>query len=312
MVDGQGRLAQLPAGRLTVAALLRTSTLGLLAPALAAGRIVAEADLFAFTLLDGSVHYWTSWDRDLTFQGQVYTSRSPWVECTDWDVSNTMEIPELKVYLRALNTAFDGGASIKTQIHNGLFDGCVVLMSTAYMVAPPVILDTVALFGGKTAGVNIAGATVTIDVRGKNNDLDQFAPRNLFQIGCKHGFCDANCTLLKASFTASFAAGAGGLTSSFIPWSGAAPGNATNYQGGEITMTSGEASGQTRTVAQATSAGLALAYPLYETPAPGDTFSAFQGCDKSYKSGSGQSCTDRANTQHYRGFEFVPPPNSAI
>lgn len=294
-----------------MAALLRTSTLGLLQSALADGLITAEADLFVFTLLDGTVLYWTSWDRDLIFQGQVYSSKAPWLESSDWNVSNTMEIPELKIFMRAFNTAFNGGASIKAQVHNGLFDGCVVLMSTAFMIVPGVIYDTLPLFGGETAGIDLGGATATIEVRGKNNDLDQNFPRNLYQIGCNHGFCDAGCTLSRATFTADFTAGSSGLTSFFIPWA-SAPGDATNYQNGTITMTSGESSGQTRTVALASSSGLTLAYPLYYTPAPGDTFSAFQGCDKTFNSGSGQSCTDRSNTQHYRGFEFVPPPNSAI
>lgn len=294
-----------------MAALLRPSTLGLAEAALAAGQIRAEADLFVFTLVDGTVFRWTSWDRDLTFQGETYASKAPWLECSDWNVANTMEVPELKIYLRAFNTGFNGGAAIKTQIHNGLFDGCVVLMSTAVMVVPGVVYDTIDLFGGKVAGIDTAGATCTIDVRGKVNDLDQYAPHNLFQTGCNHRFCDAGCTLVQSAYTSDFTAGSSGLSSSFIPWSGAAPGNATNYQNGEITMTSGVASGQTRTVVQATSEGLTLAYPLYETPEPGDAFTAFEGCDKTYDSGSGQSCTDRANTQHYKGYEFVPPPNSS-
>jgi len=294
-----------------MAALLRTSTLGLLEAALDAGVITAEADLFVFTLLDGTVLYWTSWDQDLTFQGQVYSSKGPWLESSDWNVSNTMAIPELKIFMRAFNTSFRGGASIMAQVHNGLFDGAVVLMSTAFMVASPTILDTVPLFGGKTGGIDLGGATATIDVRGKTNDLDQYAPRNLYQIPCNHGFCDPGCTLLRSAFTQTFAAGASGLSPSFIPWSGTPPTNAANYQNGQLTMTGGAASGQTRTVAGASSAGEALAYPLYEDPSPGDAFSAFQGCDKSLNSGSGQSCTARSNTQHYRGFPFVPPPNSA-
>ncbi len=294
-----------------MAALLRSSTLGLLEAALAADTITAEADLFVFTLLDGTMLYWTSWDRDLTFQGQVYSSKAPWLESSDWNVSNTMEIPELKLFLRAFNTSFNGGAGIMAQIHNGLFDGAKVLMSTAFMVDPPTVLDTVPLFGGKSGGIDLGGATATIDVRGKTNDLDQYAPRNLYQIGCNHGFCDPGCTLVRSTFTSTFTVGASGVNALFIPWPGTAPTNATNYQNGQLTFTGGAAAGQTRTIAQANSAGLTLAYPLYETPSPGDAFSAFQGCDKSVNSGSGQSCTARSNTQHVRAFPFVPPPNSA-
>jgi len=217
----------------------------------------------------------------------------------------------MTVLLRALNAGFNGGANIKTQVHNGLFDGATFLLSEAYMVAPPVILDTVPLFGGKIAGIDLTATTATIDVRGKINDLDQYAPHNLYQIGCNHGFCDPGCTLSSAAFTADFTVGSSGLTSSFLPWPATPPTNASTYQNGQITMSSGAASGQTRTVGLANSAGLTLTYPLYQTPAPGDGFSAFRGCSKAKMDDSGQGCTDYDNVQHYKGYPDVPPPNAA-
>jgi hypothetical protein len=60
-----------------------------------------------------------------------------------------------------------------------------------------------------------------------------------------------------------------------------------------------------------TGARSSVTLPLFVVPSPGDTFSAFEGCDKSSNSGSGQSCTDCTNRQNYEGFEFVPPPNMA-
>jgi uncharacterized phage protein (TIGR02218 family) len=292
-------------------ALLRAASPALSA-ALAGGAPLWSADLFAFTLADGATRFnWTSWDSDLVVDGVAYASRAPWLERSSWNVTNTLAVPSLTVSLRALNDGFDGGAGIKTQVHNGLFDGAACRLSRVFMASPgdTAALGAVPLFGGKVAGVDLTGTTATLTIKGKVNDLDQFAPRNLYQIGCNHAFCDAGCTLSRAAFTATFAVGAG-PTDSFIPWS-SAPAGATSYQNGQVTFATGLASGQTRTIAAATSAGLTLAYPLYQTPAAGDAFSAFQGCDKTFNSGSGQSCTDRGNTQHYKGYEFVPPPNSA-
>jgi uncharacterized phage protein (TIGR02218 family) len=295
-----------------VTALLRSASPAL-AAALAGGVQLWQADLFAFTLSDGvTVYDWCTWDSDLTVAGAPYASKAPWLSRSAWDVVNTMEVPSLTVKLSALNGAFAGGAQIKTQIHNGLFDGASFLFSRAYMTTPGAAnaLGAVPLFGGVVGSIDLDGVTATITIKGKNNNLDQYVPRNLYQIGCNHAFCDTGCTLARATYTAAFTAGAA-PTTSFLPWSGAAPGNATNYQGGTVTMTSGAAAGSRRTVAQATSAGLTLAYPLYAPPAAGDAFTAFQGCDKTLNSGSGQSCTDRSNTQHFRGYPYVPPPNSA-
>jgi len=297
-----------------MAALLRSvpsallDVLGPLAPAPATP--LSRADLFSFTLLGGQVLNWTSWDSDLAVAGAPYSSKAPWLERTKWNVANTMEVPTLNVFLRAFNAGFNGGTNIKTQIHNGLFDGAGFTLSRAFMSPPGTVLGTVGLFGGQVGGIDLTGSAATIAIKGKTNLLDQYAPHNLYQIGCNHAFCDVGCTLSRAAYTASFSVGPGAVTSSFIPWA-TAPANAANYQLGQITMTSGLASGQTRSVASASASGLTLDYPLYETPGPGDTFTAFQGCDKTFNSGSGQSCTARSNTQNYKGYPYVPPPNSA-
>jgi uncharacterized phage protein (TIGR02218 family) len=281
--------------------------------ALASGVRLWVADLLSFTLADGvTVLNWTTWDSDLVCDGVTYRSRAPWINRSTWQVTNKMQVPTMKVTLLSLNSGFAGGAALQTQIHDGLLDGAIVLLQRVYMKTPGNAdeLGAVALFGGKSAGLDLDGISAVINVKGRINDLDQYAPRNLYQIPCNHGFCDLGCTLNRATFTAAFVAGTA-PTEIFIPWNGAAPANATANQNGTIAFTSGPASGSRRTVTKADATGLSLAYPLYSLPAAGDAFTLFQGCDKTYDSGSGQSCTDRGNTQHYRGFRFVPPPNSA-
>lgn len=272
-----------------------------------------SADIFQFTLIDGVTNfYWTAWPTDLVVAGQSYSSRAPWLKRSKWNVSNTMEVPSLEVDLSALNAGFNGGANIKTQIHNGLFDGASFLLSRVFMPSPndTTTLGAIALFGGDTAGIDLDGARAKITIKGKNNRLDQFVPRNVFQVGCNHAFCNPGCTLNRATYTTSYTVGAS-PTSTFIPWA-SAPSTPVRYRGGTIAFTSGPDSAQRRTIMAADSTGMTLAYPLYSVPAPGDAFTAFEGCDKTFASGSGQSCTDRSNTQHYRGYEFTPPPNAAI
>lgn len=294
-------------------ALLRAHS-GPLATALAGGVQLWRADLFDILLQDGVTTYnWATWDGPLTANSIAYQTQKPWIERTNWNVANTMEVPSMTVFLRALNDGFAGGAQIKTQIHNGLFDGASLTLSRAFMTSPgsTSALGTVELFGGVVAGLDLTGSTATLTVKGKNNLLDQFAPRNLYQKPCLHGFCDVGCTLSRATFTASYAVGTG-PTSSFLPWSGSPPANAALYTNGQITMTSGAAAGQTRTVAAADSTGLTLAYPLYQTPTAADGFTAFQGCSKGFSDGSGQDCTAYANTQHWKGYDQIPPPASAV
>jgi uncharacterized phage protein (TIGR02218 family) len=299
-----------------VAALARLPPTSPLALAIAAGAQLWEADAFNIVLRDGVTTFnCTSWPVDLTLDGVVYASRKPWLETKSWNISNTMEVPEAVVLLHADASPFNGGANIKAQMHNGLFDGASIVYSAVYFdaagVAAATPLQVLPILGGVVADIDLGGVTATINVRGKTDLLDQMAPRNLYQIGCNHAFCDAGCTLSIAAFTASYLAGASGLTRAFIPWPGAPPANAALYTNGTLTFTSGAASGQTRTIGEANASGLTLNYPLYLPPAAGDAFTAVQGCDWSFDSGSGQSCTYYGNTQHWRGFDQVPPPNAA-
>lgn len=284
-----------------------------LAAAFAGGAKLWGADLIDIVLADGvTTYHWTTWDSDLIAGDVTYASKGQWLDGITWEVVNTMQVPTAGLNLLALNTSFAGGDSLKSQIIEGLLDGASITITEAYMSTPgdTVTLGVITAFAGVVGGIDLDGATAAIQAKGKTNLLDQYAPRNMYQIGCNHAFCDAGCTLSRASFTSSFTVGSD-PTPVFIPWSGTAPGNATAYQNGTLVMTSGMASGSRRTIAKADSTGLTLAYPLSKQPSPGDTLTAFMGCDKTFNSGSGQSCTDYSNTQHYRGFEFIPPPSSA-
>ena len=290
-------------------AFLRPAGAALIA-ALAARAIRYEAHLYTITLIDGVTTYtWTDFDKALTSGGTAFT---PWpLGRPAWNVVNTMEVPSLTLKVLSLNAAFGAGAPLQQQIHAGLFDGATLAAQMCPMGADanPATLGTVPFFTGKIAGIDCDGVAATIAVKGKVNDLDQYAPRNLYRTTCNHAFCDAGCTLSRAAYTASFAVGAS-PTATFIPWA-SAPGNAATYQNGTIAITSGAAAGSRRSIAAASASGLTLAYPLATVPAPGDTFTAFQGCDKTLNSGSAQSCTAYANTAHFRGFTNVPPPGAA-
>lgn len=292
-------------------AFLRQAGVALTA-AIAAGAVKYSANLITITLVDGVTKFtWTDFDRDLIYAGTTFASKGPFLSRPTWKVSNSMEVPELSLRVSSINTAFNGGAGLELQIHSGLFDGAQFLLQRAMMGidANPNTLGVIGLFAGKISGIDLDGLTATIGAKGKVNDLDQYAPRNLYQTACNHAFCDSGCTLSKATYTASYTVGAS-PTTTFIPWA-SAPGNATAYQNGTLVITSGPASGSRRTIVAASSAGLTLGYPLPFLPVAGNGFTALQGCDKTLNSGSNQSCTAYGNTLHFRGFPDVPPPASA-
>jgi uncharacterized phage protein (TIGR02218 family) len=292
--------------------------------ALAGPAEIFRADLFTFTLQNGIVYRWTSWQTDIADNWPAgtglltFASSKPWLGRGKWNVRNTMVVGTLDVTLLANNAAFEGGANIKAQLHNGLFDGAAVDLQYLYMTTPGVTstFNPVDIFTGVVGAIQIVGGSAKITVKSKVNILDQQTPRHVYQTGCNHAFCDAGCTLSRISYTASYTVGSSPAPSrTLIPWS-SAPSNPGRYLSGTVTFTSGAADGEETTIAKADSTGLTLAYPLCASPAAGDSFTAFEGCDKTYNgvngAGSVQSCTVRSNTAHYDGFEFTPPPSAAI
>jgi hypothetical protein len=274
-----------------------------------------KADLFTITTLKGVNYYWTDFDQPITYSN-AYLALGPALQRTRLGVKNTVEVPELTIKVSSLDTDLVGGLMFKEQIHNGYLDGATVSIDRLFM---RFIGDTGlgvignfpgGLFQGRMSSARITAVGAELTVKGANVLMNQYVPRNQYQIPCLHTFCDAGCTLLAATFTTAQTVGSGSTTT-LIKW-GSVPGNPALYTLGKITVTSGAANGQVRTIKSASAAGIQLQYPLYNTPAPGDTFSAMQGCDRTYNSGSGQDCTAHSNTQHFRGFPFIPPAETAF
>lgn len=276
--------------------------------------LVVGDNVIAVRLTDTSTgqRIWLDW-RLVGLTQQTWSSRAPWLKRSKLSIANTMQVPTLSVELLALDDSFAGGADIKAQITNGLFDGAqMTLVRQFFTSADGVLPDSgILLFGGPVGNIEPEGSGFIINVKGKSNQLNQYAPRNLYQLGCQHAFCDVGCTLSRASFTTPYTVGSS-PTRTFIPWSGSPPGNASNYRFGTITFTSGACAGQARTDRSGDSSGLTLIHPLNGTPTAGDGFTAFEGCDKALNSGSGQDCTARSNTQNWRAFPFVPPADTAF
>src|SRR5258708_31682266 len=89
-----------------------------------------KADLFTITLLGGTIYRWTDFDRDIRLvvfsTTYPFLAQGPLLQRSRLGVKNTVQVPELIIKLSALDTDFVGGLGIKTQLHNGYFDGATV------------------------------------------------------------------------------------------------------------------------------------------------------------------------------------------
>lgn len=274
-----------------------------------------SADLFTLTLQTGTIIRFTSWDQHLFVGGFNFTGGlGPRLQRSRWNVTNTMEVPTLEIYVYEATQSFNGiSLGLRGQAHNGALDGATFLlqrlfMPTIYPTPDTATLGTIDLFKGDVGGITMLGARMTIKVRGKNSRLAAMAPRNTFQPACIHTFCDAGCTLSAGSFTSSQTV-TGTPTRSAFAFTGTI---AFPLQGGTVTMTSGAAAGELpRSITHALVSGgntiIELAYPLYATPSPGDTCDVFAACDK-----TAATCNSPYNNLlNFRAMPFMPPPATA-
>lgn len=272
-----------------------------------------SADLFTFTLSNGTTLHLTSADRSITYGTTTWQAASA-VACAitrgQWGVKNTLDVPTLEIKLFSTGEDWNGGDNIKLALHNGLLDGCWIDLYRAFMPMTSDFGDTslgiVNLFSGRAGQVEIVGTGAKITVKGANIKLQSYMPRNRFLTNCIHQLYGPGCGLAKASytFTAAFSFG-NSLTLSWAsdPTSGAY----AALVGGALQITGGAGAGQKRTISGASATAVTVSYPLYTVPAAGDAFTVSYGCDKLLA-----TCKSRfSNGANFRGFPYTPPAETA-
>lgn len=273
-----------------------------------------SANLVTISLTTGATIRLTTGDRNITFGGNLWLAASaetPAVTCGQWQVKNTLDVPSFEIDLISTGTDWTSGSNIKLALHNGLFDGAWIEIDRAFMPAiggayGNMSLGTVPIFAGRCGQIEITALGAKITVRGANVLMQQYMPRNRYMLGCIRALYDAGCALNRATYT--FSGSVASANAIALNWE-ADPtgGNFANLALGYVTMTSGVALGSLRTIQSVSSSGVVTMYPFYEVPSAGDTFTVTYGCDKTLA-----TCTGRfANQQHFRGFPFVPPAETA-
>ncbi|MDR3461525.1 MAG: DUF2163 domain-containing protein [Beijerinckiaceae bacterium] len=262
------------------------------------------ADCYTFTLRSGSIYTYTNADVPITMNGFVFAANSVLVDGLTFKCTTTLDVDTQHISIAARPTDTVNGVPFLLALHNGVFDGCGVKRERAFLSSwqsPPI--GSVVLFQGLVTSVDQIGRTsAEITVASDLVLLDLDMPRNLYQPTCCHTLFDSGCGLVKNAFGSVGAAGAGSTVSSIV-WSGAS----STFAQGTVYFSSGLNAGASANIKAVTAGALILSYPLEFTPAVGDAFTAYQGCDHTIA-----TCQSKFNNPaNFRGFPFVPPPTSA-
>ena len=268
------------------------------------------ADLFTITLDPNSVSpsyaYFTSWDIDLVYGGNTYLSGVLLIERDSLSWETGITVSSMKVNISANSESIVFGQPFLAMAHNGGLDGARVSLDRTFMARPgDTSAGVIPLFEGTIQEIEVTRNTASLTVSTDIILLNIQMPRNLYQPGCQHTLFDAGCGLNTSTFAVTGAVTTGS-TASLI---NTGLSQATGYfDQGVIDFTSGANTGVSQSILSYVAGTIYTIPPLRVVPAIGDTFTVYPGCDKQQS-----TCTTKfSNLANFKGFPFIPVPETAI
>lgn len=264
------------------------------------------ADLYTFTLVDGTILRYTPADVSITVGARVFDHTGPMISRSRTRIALGTSVDTLELEITATTATLLSGLPWLQAITNGALDGATVELERAFAAAPgAAIAGTVLLFVGRVSDTTTESLKSRVIVRSYLELLNTPLPRNLYQPPCGYSVYDTGCGLARATFAVNSSAAAGSTRQVINCALAQASGYFTI---GDIRWTSGQNLGVIRTVKSYTPGVINLAYPLPKNVSVGDTFSIAPGCDKRLTTCDGTF----ANKARFRATPFVPVPETAL
>jgi uncharacterized phage protein (TIGR02218 family) len=297
-------------------------------------RSFVDVDCYTFSLagapLGVSQLRYSAGPIDVVIPGTIWSAKGPlfdqdkakavghWKAGLDEDMWQVTVAPRnLDILTGALWPDAIGTQTWLAAVQGGALDGAEVQVDRAFAPSWPAIptaplapTGIVTIFAGRVGEVDLGRSQAVLTLRSHLKILANPLPRNLFQASCIHTLFDAGCTLAASDFVVSGTVAGLGAAANVFTSTIAAPAGSGTYALGRVVMTSGASQGFSRLVRSWTAGSpgsFTLVAPFPFGIAPGDTFTAYPGCDKQYG-----TCARFDNTANYGGELSIPAPETAV
>ncbi len=195
-----------------------------------AGRALVACDLYTFALVDGTTMFFTSFDRDVVYNGIVYSSATrleigaPGLPRISWKRGINVDRLVITLAPRAADPG-DLNLTLAQALVAGRFDGCKVTLERTFnpIVSPSSpqaqvdpSLGTIVLFVGLVSEVAIDRTIARITVAPISELLNIQFPRHHFTTQCRWTLFDAGCSNSRTASDGSISAGSQTLVSSTL------------------------------------------------------------------------------------------------
>lgn len=261
------------------------------------------ADLYQITMVNGTVLRFTNYDVNVIDGGNTYLANSVLIERSRVRTVLGVEVDTLDLTINPHPNDMVNSMTFLKTCAAGMMDGASLVMRRAFFDNTGFNIGSFINFSGRIADMHMTRSEVSMTVKSDLELLNVKLPRNLYQAGCLNTLYDGNCGLSRAAWGV-----AGTVTSATKTTLNCGISNAAGYFDlGYIVFNTGALAGVRRTVKSYGTYNFTLLNPLPSAPAIGDTFTAYAGCDHSQA-----TCTSKfSNVIHFRGFPYIPVPETA-
>lgn len=267
------------------------------------------ADLYEILLADGTSLHYTSCDIPLKVGSIVYNPMA--IEREGTTQTNDISVDEVSfTFTVRPEDKIDSTQTLMQGIVAGRFDNATIHL---YRLFSPVpfhfgmdAVDTDYVLDWWIGRLNIesaGGITIEATASSMTELLNTKFPTHLYYPPCLLTLGDASCQVDLEQYKRF-----GSVVSSTRSEIKTNLDINNGYlQQGCICFTSGPNSGVTRTISSNTGGAITVVMPFYYAPEAGDNFYIIPACDKSMN-----CCTNRFNNRnHFRGYPFIPVPETA-
>lgn len=268
------------------------------------------ADLYTITLTDGTVLRYTSCDVPLIAGGNKYAILA--ITRTGTTQTRGIDVDTLNITINTdVQDTLPGGSTFMHGIAAGSFDNAEIRLDRVFSPTPfrlnmPAISSDYILFWwlGIFNIDEAGGIAVKVKAASMTQLLNTKFPRNVYYPPCIYTLGDSECGVDLSKYKISGTVRSGSTRSQIAVDLSIADGYLNQ---GSITFTSGNNVNVTRTIRSSSGSQIAVILPFQNAPQAGDTFIAIPACNKSMN-----ICNSIFhNLAHYRGYPFIPVPETA-
>lgn len=270
------------------------------------------ADLYTFTLRNGTVLRYTSLDQDVEWAGNTWVScqsdAGPLIERGSITYTVGLSVDSLDLTIYTHPSMKVAGVTWPTAMRLGLFDAAnVSLVRSVGRLGELKPVGIIPRFTGRVGPCEPGRSKSRMQVESLLAYLRAPVPRNVYQPSCSNTVYDGACLLDRASREQAVTVVSVSADGLQVQVTGATL-VVNKYLAGFARYTaSGANVNQQVTVASNDADTLTLLYPFPATLLPGQTLALAPGCNKTLA-----ACRDFDNEPHFRGHPHVPVPETML